>query len=125
MLYVYPPGTRLVVRRRYERPYRDPISVRAGDMVAIDREKTQATDLFGWLWCRGADGREGWTPEAWLEQVGDNARIKRDFSALELDVVEGERLIALFGESGFIFARKSNGEEGWVPDGAVDLDLDQ
>lgn len=125
MLYVYPPGTRIVARRRYDRPYPDPIRVRAGDMVEIDWKQTETTDLFGWLWCRGPDGRAGWTPEAWIERDGDRGRMTRDFSALELDVAAGERLVALFGESGFVFARRANGEEGWIPDGLVDLDLER
>ena len=124
MLYVYPPGTRVVARRRYERPYPDPIRVSAGDVVQVDRAKTATTDLIGWLWCRGPDCREGWAPEAWLALDGDVGRITRDFSALELAVDAGEPLIALFGESGFVFARRSTGEEGWVPDGLVDLDRD-
>jgi hypothetical protein len=41
---------------------------------------------------------------------------------LELDVDVGEKLIALFAESGFVFARKATGEEGWLPDGLVDLE---
>jgi hypothetical protein len=124
MLYVFPPGTRVVALRRYERPYSDPIHVVTGEFVEIDRKQSASTDLFGWLWCCGPDGRKGWTPEAWLEQDGDRARIMRDFSALELNVEKGERLIALFSESGFIFARRSNGEEGWVPDGLIDLERD-
>ncbi len=125
MLYVYPPGTRVVARRRHERPYPDPIRVRAGDAVQVDRKQTETTDLFGWLWCRGPDGREGWTPEAWIELKGDTGRMMREYSALELDVDAGERLIALLGESGFVFARKANGDEGWVPDGLVDLEPDR
>lgn len=125
MLYVYPPNTRVIVRRRYERPYPDPISVRAGDVVKVDRTRTETTDLFGWLWCRGPDGREGWTPEGWIEQAGATGRMTRDFSALELDVDAGERLLAILGESGFVFARRQNGEEGWVPDGLLDLAPDR
>jgi hypothetical protein len=122
LLFVFPPNTRVIARRRYERPYPDPIHVQAGDIVDIDRKQTQTTDLFGWLWCRGPDGREGWTPEAWLSQEGDRAHITSDFSALELEVEAGERLTALFSESGFIFSQRENGEQGWVPDGLVDLE---
>jgi hypothetical protein len=121
MFYVYPEPTFVMARRRYQRPYAAPISVRSGEVVQIDRERSSSTDLFGWLWCRGPDGREGWTPEAWLEVSEDQGCATRDFSALELDLEPGERLQALFAESGFIFARKEGGEEGWAPDGLIVL----
>lgn len=121
MFIEFPAGTIVIGRLRYARPYENPISVRAGDVVTIDEEKSQTTDIVGWVWCRGPDGREGWTPQAWLEQRGERWFIRRDFSALELDVEPGDRFRAHFGESGFLFAENARGEQGWVPDGAVAL----
>jgi len=121
MLLEFPPGMIVTARIRYERPYDNPIAVRAGDVVLPDEEKSRSTDIVGWVWCTGPDGREGWTPRAWLEHRGDRWLVRRDFSALELNVEPGERFRALLGESGFLFVENSRGERGWIPDGAVEL----
>lgn len=121
MYFRFPPNTAVIGRMRYERPYEDPISVRAGDAVRLDEEESRSTDIVGWAWCRGPDGREGWAPRSWLERRGEEWIIQRDFSALELDVEPGDRFIAHFGESGFLFVENARGETGWVPDGAVEL----
>ena len=121
MFFQFPPGTIVFGRMRYERPYKSPISVRTGDAVGLDEEESRSTDIIGWVWCRGPDGREGWTPQAWLERRGEEWIIKRDFSALELDVEPGDRFLVYFGESGFLFVENARGEKGWVPDGAVEL----
>lgn len=121
MYYQYPPDTVVIGRIRYERPYEDPIAVRAGDAVLLDEAETRSTDIVGWVWCRGPDGREGWTPQAWLERRGDAWRVRRAFSALELSVEPGDRFVVHFSESGFLFVENPRGEKGWVPDGAVEL----
>ena len=70
MLFQFPPDTIVIGRMRYERPYEDPISVRAGDAVRLDQEESRSTDIVGWVWCRWPDGREGWTPQVWLVRRG-------------------------------------------------------
>ena len=121
MLFEFPPDTIVIGRVRYERPYEDPIAVQAGDAVLLDEEKSRSTDIVGWVWSGGPDGREGWTPQAWLECRGGQWIIKRNFSALELNVEPGEPFRAFFGESGFLYVENSRGEKGWVPDGTVEL----
>ena len=121
MLFEFPPATFVVSRMRYQRPYENPIAVRAGDVVQPDAEKSRSTDIVGWVWCSGPDGREGWTPEAWLERKADQWLIQRDFCALELHVEPGERFRVLFGESGFLYVESAHGERGWLPDGVVEL----
>ena len=121
MFFQFPSDTTVVGRMRYERPYEDPISVRAGDAVRPDEEESKSTDIVGWVWCRGPDGREGWTPQAWLERRNEEWIIQRNCSALELNVEPGEHFRVLFGESGFLYVENSRGEKGWVPDSAVEL----
>ena len=124
MFFRFPKDTVVVARIRYERTHDDPISVRAGDAVRLDAEKSGEADIVGWVWCTGPDGREGWTPEAWLDSRGGHWVIRRDYSALELTVDPGDRFRAHFGESGFLFVETAHGETGWVPDGAVTLAVD-
>ena len=125
MLYTYPTGTVVTAVKAYIRPYDDPIAVATGDAVLLDPAKSATTDIIGWVWCTGPDGRAGWTPEAWLELRGGQWIATRDFSALELTVEPGERFKALFGESGFLFVENARGERGWLPDGTVALAADE
>lgn len=122
MLYVFPPGTTATVVAAYDRPYPDPIAVRAGDPVVPDPERSRTTDLMGWTWCTGPDGRAGWTPSAWLATAADGTwRIARDFSAIEHTVRPGDRATLHFAESGFVWAT-IGGTAAWVPDAALRLD---
>lgn len=102
-----------VVIKAYEKPYENPIAVRAGEAVTPDFDKP--TDIAGWVWCTAADGRSGWTPRNWLTRSKDAWRVSRDFDAVELTVSPGERLEIAFEESGFVWVTKSNGEAGWIP----------
>ena len=122
MLYVYPDGTTGEVIRAYEAPYGDPIVVRAGDPVVIDQERTASTDVIGWLWCVGPDGRAGWTPEAWIDRLGEHACMRRDFDAVELSVEVGDRVRLRYAESGFVWCC-DEGRQGWLPDGVLALTL--
>ena len=101
------------VVKPYERPYENPIAVSAGEEVTPDSDKP--TDIEGWIWCTAKDGRSGWTPKQWLTQSSGIWRINREFNAIELTVVPGEMLEVAYEESGFFWARKENGEVGWVP----------
>jgi hypothetical protein len=104
---------RVRVVRPYARPYPDPITVRAGARVVPDFGRE--TDIEGWVWCIGGDGRGGWTPRAWLSQEDGVWRIDRDFNAIELTIAPGELLDVLEEESGFYRVARAGGETGWVP----------
>lgn len=124
MFLRFPPGTTARAALDYVRPYPDPIAVEAGDPLAEDPAGAETTDLVGWVWRRGPDGRAGWTPTAWIETVGGKERIARDFTAIELTVRAGDRLTLLWSESGFAWARTAAGEEGWLPHGALALETE-
>jgi hypothetical protein len=102
-----------VVLKPYERPYSDPIAVKAGDRLYPDFAKH--TGIEGWVWCKAEDGRSGWTPRNWMQRAGEEWRITRDFNAIELNIQPGEILDIGFEQSGFYWVRKSSGETGWVP----------
>lgn len=97
----------------YERPYENPIAVSAGEQVTPDFDKS--TDIEGWVWCIAKDSRSGWTPKKWLTQSKDKWRVDRDFNAIELTVATGDLLEVTLKESEFYWARKENGEVGWIP----------
>ena len=121
MLFVFPLHTVAIAAMPYERPYEDPISLKAGDRVLIDPDKTKETDILGWSWCTGPDGRQGWVPTAWMTHQDGAGQIVRDFSALELTLAVGDRVTLHHGESGFVFVTHENGSVGWVPDACLQL----
>jgi hypothetical protein len=111
-----------ITRQDYERPYPDPIDVVAGAIVTPVLDGSVSTDIIGWTWCVAEDGRTGWVPDSWCEKVDAGWRLMRDFNALELTVRSGQRLQLLYSESGFVMARTEAGEQGWVPDGILNLE---
>lgn len=121
MLYFFPPNTVAVVSAPYARPYEDPVSLKAGERILIDSEKTKETDILGWSWCTGPDGRQGWVPNGWITHQDGTARIMRDFSALELNLKVGDRVALHHSESGFVFVTHEDGSVGWVPDACLQL----
>lgn len=121
MLYRFPPGTTAIAITDYHPPYPDPIALRAGDPVEPDHHITGETDFMGWTWCRGPDGREGWVPDAWIDTHSHGWTIRRDFNAMELAVRMGDRVTLELSESGFVYARTSAGQAGWLPDAVLRL----
>jgi hypothetical protein len=121
MLFVFPSNTFAIVSVPYERPFADPIAVKAGEHLLIDDEKTQETDIPGWSWCTGPDRRQGWVPNAWITHRHGAAQIVRDYSALELTVKVGDRVTLQHSESGFVFVTHEDGSVGWVPDACLQL----
>ncbi|MCE2915939.1 MAG: SH3 domain-containing protein [Rubrivivax sp.] len=119
MLLVFPNNTLAIVCMPYQRPYDNPISLKAGEQVLIDPVKTQETDILGWAWCTGPDGRQGWVPTAWLEHDDGAVQVTRDFSALELTLQVGDRVTLHHSESGFVWVTHENGATGWVPDACL------
>ena len=101
------------VHKPYERPYENPLSIRAGERVIPDFERT--TDIEGWVWCTAPDGRSGWAPRGWFDEADGVWAVCRDYDAIELTVVPGEVLEVVLEESGYYWARKDTGDTGWVP----------
>ena len=103
----------------YQAAYRDPISVHAGQDVAVgDKE----SEWPGWLWCTAPDGKSGWVPEAYLARRGSRATVLRDYDAAELSVQAGEALIVGIEESGWFWCTNRAGQSGWVPAEHLELE---
>ncbi|MGA7537493.1 MAG: SH3 domain-containing protein [Steroidobacteraceae bacterium] len=108
-----------VVIQSYQSPYENPISVAAGESVMPDFARR--TRIDGWVWCTAGDGRSGWTPHEWLVESGGKWHLSHAFNAIELTVSLGEILDLSCEESGFFWAKKQNGEAGWVPSENVSI----
>ncbi len=90
-----------------------PLRIPEGAEVKVLREDDRWP---GWVWVRYASD-QGWMPAGFLGPEGGFPlrRCQRPFDGIELSACRGEILTAMETESGWIFARRENGEEGWFP----------
>ncbi len=103
---------RVRVEEAWTAVYADPIGGAAGDVLEVGR-RDEEWPVF--LWCRAADGREGWVPEPFLALDGPRGRLVRDYSARELTVARGDEIRALEEVGGWARAEAPDGRTGWVP----------
>jgi hypothetical protein len=54
-------------------------------------------------------------PEQLIEQHISGARIREDYTARELDVIEGEEVVLEREVNGWAWCHATNGSSGWVP----------
>lgn len=99
--------------------YPNPLTFRAGEALALG---ARAAEWPGWVWCTNAAGQSGWAPEAYVEaQSADAGVARRDYTARELELREGDTLILLAEESGWLWAQAADGRTGWAPASRVEL----
>lgn len=112
------PKTKAHIRREYRIQYQDPLQVKAGESVHPGR----ADDNYqGWLWCRSADGREGWMPVELLSRQESPAIVLGDYSAKELAVQPGDEVEVEEVRHGWALVRNVTGECGWIPESHIEM----
>ena len=74
MVIMKPSSYEVIIREAYAAQYADPITLRQGDTVRVQRADTEVHE---WLWCRGPDGRMGSTAGA--PPVTTQRRCDRNF----------------------------------------------
>ena len=105
----------VLVTRDYSPQYHDPIDVPSGALVDVVGPDDENGD---WWWCRAEDGRAGWVRGDLLEPEptrGGTARLRRAYTARELEARRGERLDVVHEYAGWVFAQNRAGVRGWVP----------
>jgi hypothetical protein len=110
------------VIKAYDRLYDNPIQVRKGDVVRVT-ERDMWQDRYLWLWCIADTGKEGWTPDVFIQLEGDQGTLLRDYNATELTSAIGDNLLIIEEVGGWYWARKVTNEYGWIPTDCVALDL--
>jgi uncharacterized protein YgiM (DUF1202 family) len=100
------------VNQCYESSFDEPLVVCKGERLEFERRDSR---WAGWIWCTSGSGKTGWVPESWVRIEGNSCVMKRDYSAVELTVREGEKLSTELIESGWIWVENSVGRSGWVP----------
>lgn len=103
------------VIQSYAAFYADPIAVGQGDRLVLSG-RTDIWDGYLWLWAIADDGREGWVPDALVQNPSAGSRQALfDYSAQELSCREGEVLTAHRVLNGWTWCSNANGAAGWVP----------
>ncbi len=116
--FPFTPGARGRVSADYAAQYPDPLVVRQGDVLALGE---RGSEWPGWVWCTAASGKSGWVPAGFIERRGESGRMRRDYSARELDVRAGELLTLHELEAGWYWVATQAGETGWVPARNVEM----
>ena len=70
-----------------------------------------------WCFCSTLEHAGGWVPKQIIEQLGNGSGLALDdYTAVELNVDEGEALLGTRVLNGWVWCRQStNDREGWVP----------
>lgn len=112
------PWRRVVAAHRPQ--YHDPIAVDVGQPVRF-LARPDDGEFPGWRWAQAGDGRGGWVPEAWFRVTDDQGVARRGYSARELAVSEGDRLLAVDELGGWLLATPGQGQPGWIPSSSVEV----
>jgi hypothetical protein len=106
------------VVKEHQTAYHDPITINAGEELGVG--ETDA-EWPGWVWCTNDTGTGGWVPENYIQRRGSKGIALCAYTAKELSIHVGERLILHKAESGWFWAANSLGQSGWVPATHVEI----
>lgn len=102
------------IKENYRTKYTDPITLSAGDTVLLGKEETEEI-WKGWIWAEHK-GKSGWIPLQIVEKEKDGrGRITQDYTARELDVSKGDKVIVLKELNGWLWVMNVQKQEGWIP----------
>jgi len=100
------------VIKSYNSPYTEPLVLKKGERLGWEPRECEWP---GWMWCTMDSGESRWVPQNWVEKEGEHCVLRRDYTATELSVEEGETVTVLLMESGWGWATNESGDSGWVP----------
>jgi [ribosomal protein S5]-alanine N-acetyltransferase len=112
------------VIENYEICYPNPLNLKVGDQIELF-EKEVPEKWRGWNWCKDSTGNEGWISESYFMRNSSGAKIVEEYTARELSVKVGKEVELIFEDCGWVWCKKSDGDEGWLPaevlDGTMEL----
>ena len=105
-----------VTKERWVSDYLNPLELNQGDTVEIVRKYVNNPNWKGWFFCN-TNNNSGYIPEQIIDRTGDKkGLIKENYSAKELNIKKGEKVIGLKELNGWVWVKRdSNREEGWLP----------
>ncbi|WP_242277132.1 SH3 domain-containing protein [Bacillus cereus group sp. BfR-BA-01446] len=106
-----------IVIKSHVSNYPDPIRLEEGDVVKMIESYDGPENWENWMFCHEEKyDRKGWVPEQIIRKdMNGTGIIIKQYTAKELNVSIGERVIALEELNGWIWCEKTGGEDGWVP----------
>jgi len=104
-----------MVQETYSVAYPNPIKLRIGESVCIEKWEPQNSEWAGWAFCVDCRGIKGWVSEKYLKVEGESAFVVQDYDATELDVTAGESVWVQREEFGWARVKNERGLQGWIP----------
>lgn len=101
----------------HESEFPKPITFKKGDMLIVGEKYSGAEDWDNWFLCSASGQEPGWVPGLVLDQHGDlTGMALEDYTARELNVLEGEQLTGIRTLNGWLWRTKhASTKSGWVP----------
>ena len=106
-----------LVTQDHRSEYPEPITFTKGTLLTVGEKYEGPEDWKDWLLCSTPGQESGWVPAQILEIIsGSTARAREDYTARELDVQKGDRLLGSRVLNGWVWCDASaDSESGWVP----------
>ncbi|HEF5707659.1 MULTISPECIES: SH3 domain-containing protein [Bacillus] len=103
-----------IVIKSHVSNYPNPIRLEEGNVVKMIESYA---DPENWMFCQEEKyDRKGWVPEQIIRKdMNGTGIIIKQYTAKELNVSIGKRLIGLEELNGWVWCEGRDGEEGWVP----------
>lgn len=108
---------KFLVVRPHESEYPRPITFKKGDPLVVGEEYEGAEGWENWFLCSTPGQEPGWVPGQIIERLaGATGRAREDYTARELNVLEGEIVTGGKVLNGWLWCENAAGtESGWVP----------
>ena len=106
-----------LVTQDHKSEYPKPIIFKKGTLLTVGERYEGPEGWKDWLLCSTPGQESGWVPAQILEIINDNtARASEDYTARELNVRKGDRLVGSRVLNGWVWCDASaEPESGWVP----------
>lgn len=106
-----------LVTQDHKSEYPKPITFTKGTLLTVGERYEGPEGWKDWLLCSTPGQESGWVPAQILEIInGNTARASEDYTARELNVRKGGRLVGSRVLNGWVWCDASaESESGWVP----------
>jgi hypothetical protein len=108
----------------HQTEYPEPIKLSAGELVSLG-EHAPEENWKNWIWTVKSSGQGGWVPEQLIDIFESDSNlqqgvVKEDYSARELNVNIGDKVVKIKSINGWTWVKNLNTEEeGWIPDDII------
>lgn len=111
------PTRHVIVTKAHRSEFPNPITFPQGAPLSVGERYQGDEGWENWFLCSTPGQESGWVPAQVIEKLDEHTgRAREDYSARELDVNAGERLLVSRDLNGWFWCtREDVGESGWVP----------